>query len=122
MASTIVSANYIHDNLIVIVVMSVAFFGQGMCNLGWTVIADVAPKRLMGLTGGIFNFCANMAGIFTPIVIGYLVSATGSFVGGLAYVGVLALLGVVCYVFIVGDIHRLELTASEPPTALSMPG
>jgi MFS transporter, ACS family, D-galactonate transporter len=109
MASTIISANYISDNLLVIAVMSVAFFGQGMCNLGWTVIADVAPKRLMGLTGGIFNFCANLAGILTPIVIGYLVSVTGSFVGGLAYVGVLALLGVVCYVFIVGDIHRLEL-------------
>jgi ACS family D-galactonate transporter-like MFS transporter len=108
MASTIVSANYISDNSIVIAVMSFAFFGQGMCNLGWTVIADVAPKKLMGLTGGVFNFCANIAGFLTPLVIGYLVGATGSFVGGLAYIAVLALLGVVCYVFILGDIHRLQ--------------
>jgi ACS family D-galactonate transporter-like MFS transporter len=93
----------------VIGVMSVAFFGQGMCNLGWTVIADVAPKNLMGLTGGLFNFCANLAGILTPLVVGYLVGATGSFVGGLTYIAALALLGVLCYVIILGDIHRLEI-------------
>ena len=51
--------------------MSVAFFGQGMTNLGWTVISDVAPKELIGLTAGIFNFSANLAGIVTPLVIGY---------------------------------------------------
>ncbi len=109
MASTIVSANYINNNSLVIGVMSVAFFGQGMCNLGWTVIADVAPKNLMGLTGGLFNFCANLAGILTPLVVGYLVGATGSFVGGLTYIATLALLGVLCYVVILGDIHRLEI-------------
>ena len=109
MASLIVSANYIDDNGLVIAVMSIAFFGQGMCNLGWTVVADIAPKKLMGLTGGVFNFCANVAGILTPLVIGFLVNATGSFVGALAYIATLALLGVVCYVVILGDIHRLEI-------------
>ena len=63
--------------------MSVAFFGQGMVNLGWTLIADVAPKTQIGLTGGVFNFCANLAGIITPMVIGFIVAATGSFHGAL---------------------------------------
>jgi ACS family D-galactonate transporter-like MFS transporter len=94
---------------LVIAVMSVAFFGQGICNLGWTVVADIAPKNLTGLTGGVFNFCANVAGILTPIVIGYLVGATGSFVGGLTYIAVLALLGILCYVFVLGDVHRLDV-------------
>jgi MFS transporter, ACS family, D-galactonate transporter len=109
LAATIVSANYVADNSVVIVIMSVAFFGQGICNLGWTVVADIAPKNLAGLTGGVFNFCANLAGILTPIVIGYLVKSTGSFFGGLAYIAVLALLGILCYVFVLGDIHRLEV-------------
>lgn len=26
---------------------------------------DIAPKGLGGLTGGLFNFCANLAGILT---------------------------------------------------------
>jgi ACS family D-galactonate transporter-like MFS transporter len=113
LASTIVLANFIESNVLVIAVMSLAFFGQGMVNLGWTLITDVAPKELIGLTAGIFNLCANLAGIVTPMVIGFVVGMTGSFFGGLAYIAVVALIGVVSYVFIVGDVYRIELTESE---------
>ena len=109
MASTIILANYADSDMVVIAILSVAFFGQGMVGLGWTLISDVAPKALMGLTGGIFNFCANLAGIFTPLVIGFILKATGSFYYALAYVGAAALLGVLSYVFIVGDVKRIEL-------------
>jgi Sugar phosphate permease len=107
MSSTIVAAAFVESNNVVIAVMSVAFFGQGMSNLGWTLISDVAPRRLVGLTGGLFNFCTNLAGIVTPIVIGLVISATGSFFGGLAYIGVMALIGALSYTFVVGDVRRL---------------
>ena len=111
LASTIVAANYVptSENAIVIAILSVAFFGQGMTNIGWTVIADIAPKQLIGLTAGIFNFSANLAGIVTPIVIGVFFEMTGSFVGPLAYIAVVALLGAFSYSVILGDIHRLEV-------------
>ena len=108
-ASPIVAANFVDSTALVVAVMSLAFFGQGMCNLGWTLISDVAPKNLIGLTGGIFNFCANLAGIITPLVIGFIVMATGSFFYALAYIAVCALLGVASYVFILGDVKRVEL-------------
>ena len=38
-----------------------------------------------------------------------LVQATGSFYGALAYIGTLALVGAASYVFIVGDVHRVEI-------------
>ena len=109
LASTIISANYVASNAAVIAILSVAFFGQGMVGLGWAVISDVAPKRLMGLTGGLFNFAANLAGIITPLVIGYIVDVTGSFVGALAFVAAVALLGALSYIFILGDVRRIEL-------------
>ncbi len=108
MASTIVIANFVSRDTLVIVVMSLAFFGQGMCNLGWTLLTDVAPKELMGLSGGVFNFCANLAGIVTPLVVGFVVHATGSFAWALTFIGVVALLGVISYVFVVGDVRRVE--------------
>ena len=107
--STILAANFIADNRLLILVMSVAAFGQGICNLGWTLIADVAPKAQIGLTSGLFNLCANLAGIVTPMVIGFAVQATGSFHGALAYVGAVALLGAVSYIFLVGEVKRLEM-------------
>ena len=73
------------------------------------MISDVAPKELIGLTGGIFNFAANLAGVITPIVVGAIIGATGSFFYALAYVGVVALLGAFSYIFILGDVKRIEL-------------
>jgi ACS family D-galactonate transporter-like MFS transporter len=111
LASTIILANYVpaDNNTLVIIIMSIAFFGQGMTNLGWTVVSDIAPKKLIGLTGGLFNFTTNLAGIVTPIVIGVTFQATGSFVGPLVYIAVVALVGALAYSVILGDIHRLEV-------------
>ena len=110
LASSIVTANYVDSNVAVIVILSIAFFGQGMVGLGWTLISDVAPKKLMGLTGGLFNFAANLAGIVTPLAIGFIVAATGSFVWALTFVGAIALVGALSYIFVLGDVHRLKIS------------
>jgi ACS family D-galactonate transporter-like MFS transporter len=109
LTSTMIFANFTASNALVVAIMSVAFFGQGMANLGWTLISDVAPKQLMGLTGGIFNLCANLAGIVTPLVIGFVLGATGSFYGALTYIAALGLVGAAAYVFILGEVRRVEV-------------
>jgi ACS family D-galactonate transporter-like MFS transporter len=116
LASTIIAANYVPagSDALVVAIMSVAFFGQGMTNLGWTVVSDIAPKELIGLTAGIFNFSANLAGIVTPLVVGYAYQTTGSFVGPLVYIGAVALIGAFSYGVVVGDIHRLEVNRRKP--------
>jgi MFS transporter, ACS family, D-galactonate transporter len=93
----------------VIAVMSLAFFCQGMTGLGWAVISDMAPLGLMGLTGGIFNFASNLAGVITPIMVGAIIGATGSFFYALAYVALAALVGALSYVFLLGDVKRIQL-------------
>ena len=107
LSSLITAAAFVDSNAVVIAVMSIAFFGQGMSNLGWTLISEVAPRRLIGVTGGLFNFCTNLAGIITPIVIGFVVAATGSFFGGLAFIGVMALIGACSYIFVLGEVKRV---------------
>jgi ACS family D-galactonate transporter-like MFS transporter len=109
LASTIVLANYVESNAVVIAILSVAFFAQGMAALGWTLVSDIAPEGMLGVTGGIFNLAANLAGIITPLAVGFIVAATGSFVGALAFIGTIALLGALSYIFVVGDIRRIVL-------------
>ncbi len=108
LSSCIIAANWMSNNTMVIVIMSIAFFGQGMVGLGWTLISDIAPKNMAGLTGGIFNFCANMASIITPLIIGFIIAGTGNFFYALIYIGLTALIGLVAYIFIIGDIKRIE--------------
>lgn len=109
LASTIISANFVQSNTAVIAILSLAFFAQGMAALGWTLVSDIAPKGMLGLTGGIFNLAANLAGIVTPLVIGVIVAGTGSFFYALAFVGALALMGALAYIFVLGDVKRIEL-------------
>ena len=42
-------------------------------------------------------------------MVGVTFQATGSFVGPLVYIGVVALIGALAYSVILGDIHRLEV-------------
>ncbi|WP_213978938.1 MFS transporter [Sphingomonas sp. dw_22] len=109
LAMTIVLANYVDDQVTVIVVMTIAFFGKGVASLGWAVIADSSPRELLGVTGGIFNMAGNTAGIVMPIVVGYIVQATGSFDGALIFVGAHCLVTIFAYFAITQRIERIEL-------------
>jgi len=50
-----------------------------------------------------------MASIITPLIIGVIISMTGNFFYALIYIGLTALVGVIAYVFIIGDIKRIVL-------------
>lgn len=112
MSMSLVAANYIETESVVIFVMALAFFGKGFGALGWAVVSDTSPKEMSGLSGGLFNTFGNIAGITTPIIIGYIIAVTGSFNGALVFVGVNALVAICSYLFLVGEIKRVELKKS----------
>jgi MFS transporter, ACS family, glucarate transporter len=112
LAMTMVACNYINSSFGVTLLMSLAFFGKGFGALGWTVISDTSPRKLVGINGGLFNLIGNLAGITTPIIIGLIVKHTGSFQLALAFVAATALFAIVAYLPIVGEIRRLEAPAS----------
>jgi D-galactonate transporter len=105
---SLILCNYVDNEWLVVGLMALAFFGKGVGSLGWAVVADTAPREVVGLAGSIFNMFGNAAGIVTPIVIGYIVDATGSFNLALVFVGLNALVTVVSYTVVVGKIRRIE--------------
>lgn len=115
LSCVIVVANYTSSEVVVVGAMSLAFFAKGFGNLGWCVLSDTSPKEVLGIAGGVFNMCGNMASIVTPLVIGIIISTTNSFDYAILYVGSMGLLGLISYLFIVGPLNRLDLTT--PATA-----
>jgi MFS transporter, ACS family, glucarate transporter len=115
---TMTGCNYANTQWLVMLLMSLAFFGKGFGALGWTVIADTSPKPLIGVNGGLFNLIGNIAGITTPIIIGYIVKTTGSFNDALIFVGMTALLAIISYLPLVGEIKRVDLKLPEPTGAV----
>ncbi len=65
LSTVMVGASFTDSTAMVIVILSVAFFGNGLASITWSL----APRRLFGLTGGMFNFIGNLSSIATPIVI-----------------------------------------------------
>jgi ACS family glucarate transporter-like MFS transporter len=112
MAMIMIGCNYVNTSFAVMLLMSIAFFGKGLGALGWTVISDTSPKGLIGVNGGLFNLIGNLAGVTTPIIIGFIVARTGSFRYALIFVGATALLAIVAYLPLVGEIKRVEMTAA----------
>jgi ACS family glucarate transporter-like MFS transporter len=108
LAMSMIVCNYVQADWVVVMVMSLAFFGKGIGALGWAVVADTSPREAGGMSGALFNTFGNTAGITTPIVIGYILQATGSFAGALVFVGANAAVAILCYLLMVGEIKRFE--------------
>lgn len=113
LATAIILCNFTTSQTVVILIMVLAFFGKGLGSQGWTLVSDTSPKEATGLSGGLYNTFANAAGITTPLVIGYIVDATGSFDGALIFVGISAALAVCSFLFIMGPITRVDLKPAE---------
>lgn len=109
LSTAVVLCNFTGSPTLVLVFMGIAFFGKGLAALGWAIISDAAPREVTGLSGGIFNAIGNIAGIVTPIGIGYIVHTTGSFDLALVFVAAHSLLAMVSYLVIVGPIRRFTL-------------
>ena len=109
LSMTMIACNYASAQSVMLLLMSISFFGKGIGALGWTVVSDTSPKGLVGMNGALFNFIGNMAGITTPIIIGYIVEKTHSFNLALIYVSFIAFCAIVAYGPIVGEIKRIEL-------------
>ncbi|MGE8613997.1 MAG: MFS transporter [Achromobacter veterisilvae] len=106
-STSMIGANFTDSTPWVIFFLAVAFFGNGLASITWSLVSTLAPVRLLGLTGGVFNFVGNLSSICTPIVIGFLVTKD-SFAPAIVYVSSLALLGALSYILLVGKVERIE--------------
>lgn len=65
-------------------------------------------KKLIGLTGGTFNFIGGLSAMIVSATIGYLVE-DGSFETTLIFISGLTLMGALSYIFLVGHVKRIEI-------------
>lgn len=107
LSMSMIGAIFTDSTALVITFMSIAFFGNGLASITWSLVSALAPARLIGLTGGMFNFIGNLSSIATPIVIGLLVTKT-DFGPAFIYMTVIAAAGILSYVLLVGKVKRVE--------------
>jgi ACS family glucarate transporter-like MFS transporter len=100
--SSLVLAAFTENNLIIVALLALAFFGKGAAaGAGtWAIVSDTAPREAVGLAGSIFNCVGNIGGIVTPIIFGYIVEATGGYNVGLYFVAAHCVVAALVYLLL----------------------
>jgi sugar phosphate permease len=80
------------------------FVGFGSANL-LVIFQTCAPPEQVGIWTGIGNFAGNIGGVLSPLITGFLISRTRSYIGGFVLAPIVLLTGLACYLFIVGKLE-----------------
>jgi MFS family permease len=71
------------------------------------------------------NFLGNVSGIVAPIVAGYILDRTGSFLLNFLVAGAIIIVGILCFLFLLGRIEQIEAPFATqeavPGTAVEAP-
>ncbi|WP_199731032.1 MFS transporter [Aquitalea sp. FJL05] len=96
------------DPVIAIIWITIALSGlAAAAPVGWSLPSLIAPHGGTGTVGGIMNFANNMMGAVAPIVTGYIVGSTHSFTNAFLVAGVMLIIGMLAFVFLLGRIEAI---------------
>ncbi|HEY9372052.1 MFS transporter [Streptomyces sp.] len=73
------------DAVTAVVLLSVVMFFLRWAGLFWALPSILGGRANAGVVGGAMNLSGNIAGIVTPIAVGYIVGGTGSYTWALLY-------------------------------------
>ena len=105
LSTIMVPAALVKDLTLSIVLLSIAYAAFGMyASNHWAITQTLAGPAAAGTWTGLQNTIGNLSGILAPIITGLIVSKTGSFYWAFVSPAILALVGVCCYLFLVGPV------------------
>jgi ACS family D-galactonate transporter-like MFS transporter len=109
----IFGAGHTHSTTEALIWISVSIGGLSAASpVGWSLPSLIAARNDVGKVGGIINFSNQISGIAAPIVTGYLVAVTHSYVWVFRVAAIYLVIGIAAYIFLLGKIERPGLRSS----------
>ena len=87
---------YVRDPLTVVLLLCSTLFFLRWCGMYWAIPGILASRARSGFLGGCMNFAGNIAGITVPVIVGFIVQATGSYFLALMFFAIAAVALFVC--------------------------
>ena len=101
-AATQTIGAYTSDTNLMLIIAVVSMWGLGFATANyWALTQTLIPGGSIAMVVGVQNTAANLAGIVSPTLTGWLIDQTGSFDVPIKTIGFWLLLGIVCYIFLV---------------------
>ena len=109
----IFGAGHTHSATQALIWISISIGGLSAASpVGWSLPSLIAARNDVGKVGGIINFSNQISGIAAPIVTGYLVAVTHSYVWVFRVAAIYLVIGIAAYIFLLGKIERPAPRAS----------
>ena len=75
--------------------LGIASIGLGIAP-AWALIQQIVPGKAIGAGSGMMNGISNGGSAFSPVIIGFFINATGSYVGGLMFLVAAGIAAALC--------------------------
>jgi MFS family permease len=107
---------FVGDARLAVALLTAACIALGMFTSNvWAITQTLAGPTAAGKWTGIQNSIGNLGGVVSPLITGWIVSLTGSFVLAFLTATAVLLLGTIAYLSLIGEIRTL-VWQQETPT------
>jgi len=97
---------------IFLLLIAAGVYGFNISNV-WVIPQILAGPRATGRWTGLQNFIGNLAGISAPVITGFLVERTGTFLYAFLLAGLMSILGAASWLFLLGPLERTSFRSAR---------
>jgi MFS transporter, ACS family, D-galactonate transporter len=106
----IIPAAFVTNTQMALALIAISLGGMMFANGGsWAIVADIAPKSMVGVLAGMQNLVGNLSGWIAPILTGFLADQLHSFIAALVVAGAIGALAVILYIVLLRN-EKIDLT------------
>lgn len=111
---SIIGAAFTNNPIVAVFWISMALGGLVVTSaVAYSIPTFIAPKGNVGTLTGLLTFGNNAMAILAPIITGFIVEATGSFMYAFLVAAAFLVIGILSYAFLLTDLEPIEPAASE---------
>jgi MFS transporter, ACS family, D-galactonate transporter len=81
----LLGVTFVPNAAVAVAFLSLVLFFLRWAGVYWSIPSILAGRNNAGIMGGAMNLGGNVAGILSPIIVGFIVGATGSYTGALLF-------------------------------------
>ncbi|MBB4683455.1 MFS transporter [Amycolatopsis jiangsuensis] len=115
---TVVGAAFTHSPGFAVLWITIAMGGLAAVSpVCWSIPSLIAPRGTVGTVGSIMNCIGQIGAITAPLITGFTVDASGAFATAFIIAGIILLIGIVSFVFVLGSLE--QVTLGQPAAAVN---
>lgn len=107
--AVIMAIPFVSSHTAILTILIIAISGMGLATANtWAIMQTIAPKGTVGTMSGIQNLGATSGGFLAPLLAGYVIGDSNNYNSVFVVAGIMMLLGIISYVFIIGKVEELK--------------